>query len=158
MIRVIHFVNMKKRRILGTYGTFKKQQVPTFTLSLIIFAITYFREFPEFWSILQNQIHAKFSFKQHSRKKIHAKYPKIMIFCENKFTEKNIHKKCWLIRLFFGMHQQQQFFHRHLPVFPLIVAETIVKCPLIQLPFSDSFVFELKFINSKFSKAYHSRK
>ena len=101
MIRVIHFVNMKKRRILGTYGTFKKQQVPTFTLSLIIFAITYFREFPEFWSISQDQINAKFSLKQHSRKKIHTRYVKKITFRENKFTEKNIHKKCWLIRLFF---------------------------------------------------------
>ena len=44
--------------------------VNVFALSVLIFACTYFREF---WSILQNQIHAKLSFKQHLRKEIRAK-------------------------------------------------------------------------------------
>ena len=52
-----------------------------------------------------------------------------------------MHKKSWLIQLFFRINQQQQFFHRDLPVFPLILTETLAECPLIQLSFSYCFFF-----------------
>ena len=42
---------------------------------------------------------------------------------------------------FFRINQQQQIFHRDLPVFPLTLTETLAEFPLIQLSFSYSFFF-----------------
>ena len=32
---------------------------------------------------------------------------------------------------FFRINQKQQFFHRDLPIFQLILTETLVECPMI---------------------------
>ena len=44
-------------------------------------------------------------------------------------------KKCWLIQLFLESINDK-IFHHDLPAFPLILAETLAKYPLIQLSFS----------------------
>ena len=63
------------------------------------------------------------------------------MFRENKYTKKSMHKKCWLIQLFFRNNQEQQFIHRDLPVIPLILTETLAECHLIKMSFSYSFFF-----------------
>ena len=42
----------------------------------------------------------------------------------------------------FRISQEQLFFHRDPPTFPLILTEALAKCPLIQPSFSYSFFFE----------------
>ena len=52
-------------------------------------------------------------------------------------------------------HQMKKtVFHRDMPVFPLILTETLAEYPLIPLSFS----LGLKFINSRFSKTCHLQK
>ena len=59
----------------------------------------------------------------------------------NKYMKKNMLKKCWLIHLFYNQ-SIATFFYHDLPVFSLILTETLAKYPLIQLSFSNSFFFE----------------
>ena len=66
-------------------------------------------------------------------RQIHTKF----IFCENNYTKKNVHKKCWLIQL-------QQFFYRDQPVFPLILIFSLIQRLFLLISLG------LKFINSNF--------
>ena len=64
-------------------------------------------------------------------------------------SQKEIHeKKCAKFFLVNSgslcINQQQEFFHRDLPVFPLILIETLAERPLIQLSFSYFFFFGTK--------------
>ena len=52
---------------------------------------------------------------------------------ENRYTKNNMHVKFWLIQLFLESINNK-FFH-FLPVFPLILTETLAAYPLIQLLF-----------------------
>ena len=70
-----------------------------------------------------------------------------------KMHEKNYAQKM-LVNFFLESINENSFFHGHLPVFPLILTETLAKCSLIKTV----FFFGLKFINSKFSKTCHSQK
>ena len=69
-----------------------------------------------------------------------------------------MYKTFWLIQLFFRINQQQQFFHRDVLAFPLVLTKTLAECPLIQLFFSYSFflgaeIYKLKiFKNLPFAK------
>ena len=49
-------------------------------------------------------------------------------------------KKCWLIQ-FILESVNDNFFHRDLSVFQLILTKTLGECPLIQLSFSYSFFY-----------------
>ena len=74
-----------------------------------------------------------------------------------------MHKKCWLIQLFFRIKQWQQFFCCDLPIFPLILTEKLAAYPLIQPSFSYSFFYvaeiykleifkNLPFVKNKYSR------
>ena len=98
--------------------------------------------------------------------------------CINTREKINIHKNCWLIQLFFffflRINQLQQFFHRYLPAFPLILIKNICRLSLDSTVFFSFFFFLIreklysrnflhfgdsqKFLHEKFSKACHSRK
>ena len=50
-----------------------------------------------------------------------------------------MHKKCWLIQPFLDS-VNNKFFHRDLPVFPLILTEILAECSMIQ-PWNLSFTY-----------------
>ena len=72
-----------------------------------------------------------------------------------KIHERKYAQKMFVNSAFFRINQQQQFIHRDLPVFPLILTETLaitlVLFTLTHVFFSHSVHLQ-KFINSKFSK------
>ena len=53
----------------------------------------------------------------------------------------------FLFFFFLRINQLQQFFHRYLPAFPLILIKTFANCPLIQLYFL--FFFTSLFVDSR---------
>ena len=125
-------------------------------LKLTIFRVYIFREFYEFWSIFQNSYTRSF-FKNCIRENVYTPNMHRIHILQKRYTKKNnkkMRKKCWLIQLFI-INQKQQFLHRELPVFPLILTETLAKCPLFNCRYLILSSLGLKFINSK---TYYSQK
>ena len=80
----------------------------------------------------------KIFFKTEFAKINHAKYAQNSYFVKTNTQKINMLKECWLIQ-FIVEPVNDKFFHRDMPVFPLILTKTLGECPLIQLSFSYSF-------------------